>query len=126
MIKYIRRFPATYKRFCGWVYNKYGHTPSYLEFVKPEFTYRLLREFFGVAAIVPSDLTTEELLYSDAKPILEKYEFQITGGKKEDPIQADPFRPAIKTEQDKYIFDKWWDEHKIRIWESIKEEPAPF
>ncbi len=88
MIQYIRRFPATYARFCGWVYTSYGHTPSYLEFTKAELTYKLLREFFGAPAIVPSHLTTTEHFCDDAKPILEKYEHTITGGKKAEPIMA--------------------------------------
>ena len=88
MIQYIRRFPATYARFCGWVYTSYGHTPSYLEFTKANLTYKLLREFFGAPAIVPPHLTTTEHFRNDAKPILEKYEHTITGGKKADPIVA--------------------------------------
>ena len=95
MIKYLRRFPATYARFCGWVYTKYGHTPSYLEFTKADLTYRLLREFFGAPVIVPQHLTTDEQLYEDARPILEKYEHTITGGKKPKPVMASPMRPAI-------------------------------
>jgi len=95
MIQYIRRFPATYARFCGWVYTTYQHTPSYLEFTKPELTYRLLREFFGAPVMIPPHLTTAEQLYDDARPILEKYEHTITGGKKAEPIMANSLPPVI-------------------------------
>lgn len=123
MIQYIRRFPATYARFCGWVYTKYQHTPSYLEFGKHDLTYRLLREFFGAPVIVPAHLKTEQDFYEDARPILEKYEHTITGGKKAAPIQANPLQQIsslplmeediidpLMNETDRFIYDpKFWN-----------------
>ena len=77
MIQYIRRYPATYKRFCGWAYQTYKYLPQYLEFNKPDLTFRLLAEYFGLPPVVPAGLETSEQLYGYAKNALTKYEDQI-------------------------------------------------
>jgi len=77
MIQYLRHYPATYKKFCGWAYQTYRYLPTYLEFNKPEMTFGLLAEFFGLSPVVPQGLSTSEQLYEFAKNALVKYEAQI-------------------------------------------------